>query len=51
METGVSHHYNEAFEAGGAVREPYGPLMEMMERLGPGMQAERRTRLARSCAS
>jgi uncharacterized circularly permuted ATP-grasp superfamily protein len=44
METGVSHHYNEALEADGAVREPYGPLMEMMERLGPGMLAERRAR-------
>jgi uncharacterized circularly permuted ATP-grasp superfamily protein len=44
MEIGVSHHYNEALEADGAVREPYGPLMDMMERLGPGMLAERRAR-------
>jgi len=44
METRVSHHYNEALEADGAVREPYGPLMEMMELLGPGMLAERRAR-------
>lgn len=44
METGVSYHYNEALDAEGAVREPYGPLMEMMDRLGPGMLAERRTR-------
>ncbi len=44
METGVSHHYNEALEVDGAVREPYGPLMEMMDRMGPGMLAERRAR-------
>ena len=45
METGVAH-YNEASAGGGAVREPYGPLLETMDRLGPAMLAERRARAA-----
>ena len=45
METGVAH-YNEALAGGSEVREPYGPLMEMMDRLGPAMLAERRARAA-----
>ena len=43
METKASY-YNEAFEPGGAVREPYGPLLETLELLGPGMVVERRLR-------
>ena len=36
--------YNEAIERGGAIRPPYRPLLESIERLGPGMMAERRVR-------
>ena len=46
METRVSH-YNEALaDDGGAVREPYGPLMEMIDRLGTALLVERRARAA-----
>ena len=31
---------------GGGIREPYGPLMELMDRLGPAMMVERRMRAA-----
>lgn len=36
--------YNEAIERGGAIRRPYRPLIESIERLGQGMMAERRAR-------
>ena len=36
--------YNEALERGGEVRGPYRPLFEAMERMGPGMMAERHAR-------
>jgi uncharacterized circularly permuted ATP-grasp superfamily protein len=36
--------YNEALERGGAIRRPYRPLFESIERLGQGMMAERRAR-------
>ena len=44
METKLSY-YNEAFERGGTVREPYKPLLEISELLGPGMLVERRMRV------
>lgn len=36
--------YKEAFEREGAIRRQYRPLFESIERLGPGMMAERRAR-------
>ncbi|HEX2097716.1 MAG TPA: hypothetical protein VHF46_01490 [Rubrobacteraceae bacterium] len=36
--------YNEVFEGGDTAREPYGPLLETRELLGPGMLAERYAR-------
>ena len=34
-------YFNEVFEAGGEVREPYGPLSEVLERIGAGELARR----------
>ena len=43
METELSF-YNEAVERGGTVRDPYKPLWETLELLGPGLFVEKRTR-------
>jgi carboxylate-amine ligase len=43
METELSY-YNEAFEQGDTVREPYKPLLKILDTLGPGLLVERRVR-------
>ena len=40
----MTSYYNEAFEKDSVAREPYEPLIEVFDRMGPGMLAERRAR-------